>query len=125
MADVTDQPPPAPPDPNASQPAPPPGLTFEQRFERFGQQAEDAGKRLGREAEDAGRRLAANPVVVRAGDTAGRVWGLLLIAVGLWFFVQVTLGYRMPAIPWRDAWPLGLIIVGLVVIARGLTRRKP
>jgi hypothetical protein len=127
MADVTDQPPPAPPapaDPNPSQPAPPPGLTFEQRFERFGQQAEDTGKRLGREAEDAGRRLAANPVVVRAGDTAARVWGLLLIAVGLWFFVQVTLGYRMPAIPWRDAWPLGLIVIGLVVIARGLTRRK-
>jgi hypothetical protein len=123
MAGVTDQPPSASPEPPPIPPAPP-SLTFEQRFERFGQQAEDAGKRLGREAEDAGRRLAANPVVVHAGDTAARVWGLLLIAVGSWFFFEVTLGYRMPSIPWRDAWPLGLIVIGLVVIARGLTRRR-
>jgi hypothetical protein len=133
MAGVTEQPPPASPTPPEQRsapptpllPSPPPRLTFEQRFERLGQQAEDAGKRLGRDAEDAGRRLATNPVLVHAGDTAARVWGLLLIAVGLWFFFEVTLGYRMPWIPWRDAWPLGLIAIGLVVIARGLTRRRP
>ena len=92
-------------------------------MERFGQQAEEAGKRLEREVEDAGRRLAANPTVVQAGDTAARAWGLILLAVGLWFFVEVTLGYDMPAIPWRDVWPLGLIAIGLFVIVRGLTRR--
>jgi hypothetical protein len=125
---MTDQPAPPPSSadagPAAAPQEPPPNLTFERRFERFGQQAEAAGQRLGREAEDAGRRLAANPVVVQAGDTAARVWGLLLIAVGLWFFAEVTLGYDMPSIPWRDAWPLGLIVIGLVVIARGLTRRR-
>jgi hypothetical protein len=105
-------------------PDPPPSLTFEQRFERFGQQAEEAGKRIGREAEDAGRRIAANPAVARAGDTAARIWGLMLLAVGLWFFVEVTLGYNMPSIPWRDVWPLGLIVVGLFVILRGLSRRS-
>jgi hypothetical protein len=114
--------PPQPPPIAPAQPTRPP--TFEERFERFGQQAEDAGKRLGRDTEDAARRLAANPAVVRAGDTAARVWGLLLIAVGLWFFAEVTLGYDMPAIPWRDVWPLGLIVIGLAVVVRGLSRRS-
>ena len=93
-------------------------------MERFGRDAEDAGKRLGREAEEAGKRLAANPTVAQAADTASRVWGLLLIAIGTWFFAEVTLGFDMPAIPWRDVWPLGLILIGLVVVFRGLTRRS-
>ena len=98
--------------PGASSPEPPRSPNFEQRVEQFG-----------RDAEEAGKRLAANPVVVQAADTAARVWGLLLIAVGGWFFAEVTLGYDMPAIPWREVWPLGLIVIGLVVIVRGLTRR--
>ena len=93
-------------------------------MERFGQQAEEAGRRLERETEDAARRLSADRRVARAGDTGGRIWGLLLIAAGLWLFAQVTLGYDMPAIPWGDVWPLGLIVVGLFVVARGLTRRR-
>jgi hypothetical protein len=104
-------------------PDPPRGPTFEERMERFGQQAEEAGKRLGRETEGAARRLAADPSVARAGDTGARLWGLFVIAVGLWFFAQVTMGYDMPAVPWGEVWPLGLIVVGLFVIARGLTRR--
>jgi Domain of unknown function (DUF5668) len=118
MTDQADQPPPPP----ASEP--PRRLTFEERFERFGQEAERAGDRLGREAEDAGKRLAANPVVAQAADTAARVWGLILIAVGGWFFAEFTLGYDLPAIPWRDLWPVGLIVIGLAVILRGLSRRS-
>jgi hypothetical protein len=105
-------------------PATPPPPTFEQRMERFGHEADEAGKRLGREAEDAGRRLAHNPAVVDAANTAARVWGLLLIGVGLWFLAEVTLGYDLPAIPWRDIWPLGLIVIGLAVVFRGMTRRS-
>jgi hypothetical protein len=103
---------------------PPPNPTFEERVERFAQEAGDAGRRIGREAEEAGRRLSANPAVTRTADTATRLWGLLLIAIGAWFFAEITLGYEMPAIPWRDVWPLGLIVVGLVVIVRGLARRS-
>jgi uncharacterized protein YjeT (DUF2065 family) len=87
--------------------------SFEERIERFGQDAEEAGK-----------RLASNPAVKDAADTAGRVWGLLLIAVGAWFFAEFTLGYDLPGIPWRDIWPIGLIAIGLVVVLRGLTRRS-
>ena len=118
MTDQDRQPPPPP----GSEPNRPP--TLEERFERFGQEAERVGERLGREAEGAGKRLAANPAVKDAADTAGRVWGLLLIAVGAWFLAEFTLGYDLPAIPWRDVWPIGLIAIGLVVILRGLTRRS-
>ena len=103
---------------------PPPNPTFEQRVERFAQEVGDAGERIGREAEEAGRRLSSNPAVARTADTAARLWGLLLIAIGAWFFAEITLGYEMPAIPWRDVWPLGLIVIGLVVIVRGLARRS-
>ena len=37
----------------------------------------------------------------------------MLLAVGLWFFADVTLGYDMPSIAWRDLWPLALIVIGL------------
>ena len=108
-----------------NQPPPPPSPSFEQRVERFAQEAGEAGERIGRQAEAAGKRLAANPGVAEATDTAARVWGLLLIVVGAWFFAEFTLGMDLPAIPWRDVWPLGLIVIGLVVIARGMTRRSP
>ena len=78
----------------------------------------------GHDAEEAGKRFSANPAVLQTADTAARVWGVLLIAVGAWLFAEITLGLDMPAIPWRDVWPLGLIVVGLVVIVRGLGRRR-
>ena len=104
----------APSTPDApSTPTPSLEQRFEQRVERFGQEAEEAGK-----------RLAENPAVKDAADTAARVWGLLVLGVGLWFLAEVTLGYDMPAIPWRDVWPLGLIVIGLAVVVRGMTRRR-
>ena len=122
MTDEDRQPQPPP----AAAPAtdPPRVPTLEERFERFGREAERAGERLGREAEDYGKRLAANPAVKDATDTAARIWGLVLIAVGAWFFAEFTLGYDLPAIPWRDVWPIGLIAIGLVVILRGMRRRS-
>ena len=59
----------------------------------------------------------------RVADTASRIWGLIVLALGLWLVADVTLGYDMPAIPWREIWPLALVGVGIVVIARGMTRR--
>jgi hypothetical protein len=59
----------------------------------------------------------------RAADTASRIWGAILIAAGLWFLADQTLGLAMPRIPWGEIWPLGLILLGAVVIARGLSRR--
>jgi hypothetical protein len=104
------------------EPEPPP--TFEERMERFGREAGAAGERFGRRAEDAANRWSRDPGVVQVADTAGRTWGLILLAVGLWFFADVTLGYDMPSIAWRDLWPVAIIAIGLVVLLRGMTRRR-
>ena len=98
--------------------------TFEERMERFGKEAGEAGERFGRRAEEAANRWSKEPGVVHAADTAGRIWGLILLALGLWFFADVTLGYDMPSIAWRDLWPVALIGIGLLVLVRGMTRRR-
>ena len=98
--------------------------TFEERMERFGKEAAEAGERFGRRAEEAANRWSKEPGVVHAADTAGRIWGLILLAFGLWFFADVTLGYDMPSIAWRDLWPIALIGIGLLVLVRGMTRRR-
>jgi hypothetical protein len=97
--------------------------SFEQRMGQLGREAEAAGKRIGAQAETMGRRLAADPGVQTAGDTIARAWGLVLIAVGAWFVADITLGLEMPTIAWRDLWPVVLIVIGVAVVLRGMTRR--
>ena len=127
---TTEQPPNPSPDepaaPGAPPPPPPPvePRTFEQRVDDFGKRAGEAGEKLGREAEAAAERWKKDPAIAGAADTATRVWGLLVLAVGLWFFADYTLGLDMPAIAWRDLWPLGLIVLGLAVLIRGMASRR-
>jgi hypothetical protein len=48
--------------------------------------------------------------------------GVVLLAIGLWFFANVTLDLEMPTLRWSDLWPLILIgIGGWIVLAS--TRR--
>jgi fatty acid desaturase len=89
----------------------------------FGQEASTRGQQLGREAQAAGDRWSKDPGLVRVASTASRIWGLILVLVGLWFFAQVTLGYSLPAVPWGELWPVALVVLGLLVIARGMARR--
>ncbi len=69
-------------------------------------------------------RLSKDPGVQRAADTAARVWGLIVLAIGVWFLADVTIGVDMPAVPWADLWPLGLILIGLFVVVRGMSSRR-
>lgn len=106
------------PDPAPEAPAPsarPGGFgarTLEARAEAFG-----------RETEAVFDRLAKNPAVEGTIDIGSRVWGLMLLAFGLWFLADVTLGLDLPAVAWRDLWPVALIALGLVIVLRGATRR--
>jgi hypothetical protein len=112
---------PTPPPPPTGQPRTP---TLEQRVAGLGREAHAAGERLGRQAEAAGQRLSKDPAVIGAADTAGRIWGLIVLAVGVWFFADITLGLDMPSVAWRDLWPVALIVIGLVVVIRGMARRR-
>ena len=127
---MTTEPPPNPASPEPATPppssAPPPGdpRTFEQRMDDFGKRAGAAGEKLGREAEAAADRWKRDPAMAGAADTVTRVWGLIVLAIGLWFFADFTLGLDMPDVAWRDLWPLVLIVLGLAVIARGMASRR-
>lgn len=114
------------PDPEAPTPTPPPAepRTFEQRMEDFGHRTGEAGEKLGKEAEAAAHRRSKDPSIAAAGDTAARVWGLLVLAVGVWFFADITLDMDMPAVAWRDLWPVALIVIGLAVLIRGVASRR-
>lgn len=59
-------------------------------------------------------------------DDPGRlgsiVFGLVVLAIGLWFFADQTLGLDLPRIRWNQVWPLFIIGLG-VWIALGSMRR--
>ena len=112
------------PEPAAASAPLPPRQSFEQRMESFGEEVGAAGERFGRQAEAFGKQLAKDPAISRAADTAARAWGLIILVIGLWFLVDVTLGYDMPSIPWGDVWPVGLIVIGVLVVVRGMSRRS-
>ena len=59
-----------------------------------------------------------------AGTRIGRAWGVALILVGAWFFVERTLRIDLPAIPWDDLWPVLLIGLGAWIVLRGASRRS-
>ena len=117
--DTTPAPAPAP----APAPSAGPGPDLGDRMKALGQEAQVRGEQLGREAQAAGDRWAKDPTVIRAANTASRLWGVLLIAIGVWFLADVTFGYSLPTVPWRDLWPALIVVVGLFLIGRGMTRR--
>jgi hypothetical protein len=60
----------------------------------------------------------------RRPDTGAIAWGLILIVVGGWFFLDRSLGFDMPDLDWDALWPIGLIVLGAAVISQGLGRRR-
>ena len=59
----------------------------------------------------------------RRPSLAALIVGLALIAIGVWLFVDRTLGIALPTIAWRSLWPVALIVVGALVLIRSLDRR--
>ena len=56
------------------------------------------------------------------GRSASILFGLVILAFGLWFFVEQTLGYQLPRIRWNQVWPLFIIGIGLWVVWGSLRR---
>jgi len=95
--------------PAAGAPAAP---RFEERMETFG-----------REVEETAQRVSRDPALRSGVDLATRVWGAILVGLGAWFFAEYTLGYDLPSVPWRDLWPVALILLGGAIVLRGAQRR--
>ncbi len=94
------------------------------RMRSFGRDAQVAGDRFGREAQVAGERLAHDPDVIAVGTMLGRLWGVVLIVVGLWLLAEVSLGLDLPGIDWGLAWPVVLMALGGLVILSAALRRR-
>ena len=78
---------------------------------------------FGKEVEASANRWSRDPGVKGNLTFLGRLWGLALVAAGVWLFAGVTLGYDLPSLPLRDLWPIGLIVLGGAVVVRGVARR--
>jgi hypothetical protein len=65
----------------------------------------------------------ARPTDRRPG-TVALIVGLGLIVIGLWFFIDRTLGIALPSIQWRSLWPIVLIVIGGAILLRSLGRAR-
>ncbi|HET9614538.1 MAG TPA: hypothetical protein VFP22_06980, partial [Candidatus Limnocylindrales bacterium] len=56
-------------------------------------------------------------------NVAGIIVGLVILAIGLYYVLDVTLGLSLPRLSWGSLWPLILVVIGLLILARGAGRR--
>ena len=60
------------------------------------------------------------------GDDPGRfgtiIFGGILVAVGLWFFADQTLGLDMPRLRWSELWPVLIIALGGWIVLGSMRR---
>jgi hypothetical protein len=57
------------------------------------------------------------------GRTGSIIFGLIILAIGLWFFAEQTLGLDLPSVDWGDFWPVILIAIGAWIVL-GARRRR-
>jgi hypothetical protein len=50
------------------------------------------------------------------------VFGIILLGVGLWFFLDQTLGFELPRIRWSQLWPLIIIGLGAWIVLSTMRR---
>jgi hypothetical protein len=58
------------------------------------------------------------------GRTGSIIFGVILLAVGLWFFADQTLGLDMPRLRWSELWPLLIIAIGAWVVLASMRRGR-
>ena len=59
----------------------------------------------------------------RGRNVASIVVGLVFLAIGIWYFLDTTLGLTMPDIQWDNIWPILLIVIGGIIVFRAATDR--
>jgi hypothetical protein len=58
------------------------------------------------------------------GRSASLIFGVIILAVGLWFFASKTLGLDLPDIEWSQLWPLLLIGLGAWIVFGAMRRNR-
>jgi hypothetical protein len=51
------------------------------------------------------------------------IFGVIVVAIGLWFFADQTLGLDLPRLSWSELWPVFLILVGGWLLYTSMRRR--
>ena len=63
------------------------------------------------------------PRVHRRRDVGGLVFGGILLAVGIYYLLQRTLGLDIPDLDWDQIWPIAVIVLGISVVAKAVQSR--
>ena len=53
------------------------------------------------------------------------MFGAIILAIGLWFFLERTLGLELPDIRWSQFWPVILIVIGGWLVLGSWRSRRP
>jgi hypothetical protein len=69
------------------------------------------------------------PPISRTRDRDPGRWGTIifggiLVAVGLWFFADQTLGLDMPRLHWSELWPIFIIVLGGWIVLGSMRRES-
>ena len=64
------------------------------------------------------------PPKQRGTNVASILVGLVFLGIGIWYFLDTTLGLTMPDIEWDNIWPILLIVIGGVIGVRAATDRN-
>ena len=59
----------------------------------------------------------------RGRNVASILVGLVFLGIGIWYFLDTTLGLTMPDVEWDNIWPILLIVIGGVIVFRAATDR--
>jgi uncharacterized membrane protein len=62
--------------------------------------------------------------VHRRRDAGGLIFGGVLLAVGIYYLLQRTLGLDIPDLDWDQLWPIAVILLGGAILYSNWTRRN-
>lgn len=57
-------------------------------------------------------------------DEGGIVFGVIVLLVGGYFLLRNTLGISIPDINWDQVWPVAVVLLGLLIVYRALSRDR-
>jgi hypothetical protein len=60
----------------------------------------------------------------RGLDVGGFLFGLIILGVGVYYFLTNTLGLPIPALDWDKVWPLFVIAFGAGIAANNWYNRR-